>query len=186
MNQIKVKSSPRWLKHRLLYILVNVTVHTHNWILMTCTQEGRALYTPVYFWLNFVFSVSTGGWRAYRQNKAGPVEGSGVQCVLGARRVSGSERGGGGGKTEGGGERERAGVSTHHAPRISYLKFSRSAPQKNLPTLPTRTHQGAHVGGRTVLWRKRRLRSSSDSRATAGSLSGAVFHFSSSPGKFCH
>lgn len=41
------------------------------------------------------------------------------------------------------GERKKAGVSTHHAPGISYLKFSRSAPQKTLPTLPTRTHQGA-------------------------------------------
>lgn len=103
------------------------------------TGRASSLYIAIYFWLNFVFSVSTGGWRTHRQNKA--VEGGCVQCVHGARWVRGSERGGGGGKTEGGWE--RAGVSTHHAPGISYLKFSRSAPQKNLPTLPTRTHQGA-------------------------------------------
>lgn len=44
-----------------------------------------------------------------------------------------------GGKTEGG--REKAGVSTHHAPGISYLKFGRSAPQKP----PYSANKDAHL-----------------------------------------
>lgn len=135
MKQIEVKRSLHWLIHGLQHVLLNCDcVHTteSSW---PAHRKGVAIY----FWLNFEFSVSTGGWSTYRQNKA--VEGGCVRCVRGARWVRGSERGGGGGKTEGGWA--RAGVSTHHAPGISYLKFSRSAPQKNLPTLPTRTHQGA-------------------------------------------
>lgn len=134
--------------------LTNARVTAYLTELWLCTEsswpahrKGELFIITIYFWLNFVFSVSTGGWRTHRQNKA--VEGGCVQCVHGARWVRGSERGGGGGKTEGGWE--RAGVSTHHAPGISYLKFSRSAPQKNLPTLPTRTHQGACLRTRSFM-----------------------------------
>ena len=41
---------------------------------------------------------------------------------------------------------EKAGVSAHHAPGISYLKFSRSAPLK--PPQRTTTATGAHIWGR--------------------------------------
>lgn len=65
---------------------------------------------------------------------------------LGARR-EGEQAGG---KAEGG--RGKAGVSTHHAPGISYLKFSRSAPQKPLQAAnkdaPGRTFEDA-LRGRT-------------------------------------
>lgn len=83
------------------------SVCTPDIILTTCAQRRRAPNSPTLqatSWLDFLFSVSINAWMRRAQEAACST------CGMGR-------------------EGEKAGVSAHHAPGISYLKFS----HRNLP-----------------------------------------------------
>lgn len=99
-------------------------------LLLTCTQGWAINTSETKVWQRFVFFVSTDMRIICRQRKA-ILAGGSTTCGMADRQLMRSGEWGAqreGGETEGG--REKAGVSTHHAPGISYLKFGRSAPQK--------------------------------------------------------
>lgn len=115
-----------------------LSVCAHDLILHDPRRAGRLfLFLPLEGLILikcFVLSISTHMWMRQRQNKAGQCRRKCVRSVWamwdGWEAANG--KGECGAQREGGKEGgwEKAGVSARHAPGISYLKFSRSAPLK--------------------------------------------------------